>query len=337
MWNLGLEYGLKNISLRRVALFAALAIGVLLIEATSVEAAGRKKPAGPSTPMPIRYVVLDEIGTTPFYMPNGKDEKASFGADLKLLLKDAVKDTGVLSVTDSSSSKICEKYLMLTAGVSIFELKIASVGITVGYSHSSDANKWALSKLEGELDVEIGNILMDFGIWECTGPGVCQQIVNSDSSHLLANVNLSVKINFSELEIGPDFIWKSEIGNIIKKVMEKGIMRMAGSDRFTKVPWRAYIMQDFDPNWPGFAYMNAGAQQGVRMNQMFEVLTVTPSEGECAAYRVAAYGHTRMVNAVSSVLAVEPSCAAGAATIKKGDIVMVHDVSLGSNSCVRKQ
>jgi hypothetical protein len=271
----------------------------------------------------VRDVILLPVGTTPFHIPNGQSEPQDLGADLKLLLQDAVGDSGALrAVSTEGAADSCGKYLILEAGVSILELNIAQLGLTVGYSYSTDSNSFQLAKLDGTMDVKIGNIVMDFIVWECNGKK-CTQMVNSEATHLISDVDASFKVDFTQVQVGPDLIWKTPLGGILKKIMHKGIEKLAKHPNFERLYWRASVMQNYDPLLTNLVFINAGASSGLKANQMFEVASVTPADSACTVYKTVGYGHTVRVDMDSAVLQLD-QVFFDPAIIKRDDVVKIH-------------
>ncbi|OFZ80170.1 MAG: hypothetical protein A2583_15735 [Bdellovibrionales bacterium RIFOXYD1_FULL_53_11] len=320
----------------KTLLFAFVFVCAFLMGLPASEAAGKKKPKFPySTPTPARVAVLGEVETLPFKIPSGQGGAAvTITGALKKSLENAAGDTHVIYPAGPATPSACGEYLYLSSAVTIFELENAKVGIKIGYNPSGDSSSGPLTGLTGALSFKIGNITMAFGLWRCTQDNHCIQVAASDSSSaILSGLDLSVTMNFSELQVGPTLNFSEDLDEKIRKIMENGLRKIAKSKDFNKLPWVALVAQDFNPQKPSHIIFDAGWEYGLKPKQMFEVYKVTPSEGACATSIGVALGHTVDVYQTSSVLEIEPTCLGNVTDIKKGDVIRIHEVANGSNTC----
>jgi len=313
---------------RLIVLFSILIIA--LFQSSPAYAFGKKKPNTNqvfySTPKPVRLVTLDQIGTTPFHVPNGQHEPTSLndngGIDLVRLMHDATVDTGVFQIETSGAGKPCSKFLLLRSGISVLELNIAEIGLTIGYKGTVDSNQLALAGIEGSVNVKIGKLLMNFSVADCSDTN-CQTIVTSEAGVTLSGTDAQFMFDFSLGQVGPRLVVEPRFQNAIKKAMENGMKKLALSTLFDRLPWFAKIVRDYDPQVPGLVWFDAGDSHNIALNQAFEVYSVTPSESLCSASIVIAHGHTAVVNNSSSVVQIDKAFFDPTA-IKAGDIVKIN-------------
>ncbi len=310
--------------LKRISVFA---IAFVLTLAASAQAAGKKPQPDPTgtpiykTPLPIRKTILQSVKTIPFQLPNGST--VNLGADLNTLLSTAVASTNAFAPTDppaNGQSDPCNSHLEIRAAVSTFEMNVASVGVSFGYTPSGASN--TVTNLNGNATVNIGTIAMDFGVWECVN-GQCSETAAVTASQDTAGVNASMQIDFSQVTTSPSFIYNTPLGGAIQAIMKDGMTRLAASPKLSLLPWEATVREYLPES--GMLIFDAGEQTGLQPNEAFEIYAVTPATGICNVFQTVAYVHTTQVDAISSQAVVDQ--AMNSTPIQDGDLVMIHAVS----------
>lgn len=305
-----------------------LILSVLLCFNTYDGSAAGKKPNDPSQfcpsqpkdsiAIPIRPVLLRNIGTKVFVLPNGMP--ADFQTDLQTMLNTVLTNSAPFAASDPMSSLPCDTYLELRSAVTHFQLDVAELGISVGFSPSGSLGP--ISGITGKVGVKIGTIAMDFSLWQCTR-GRCTSVIASSANQSTASGNLALEIDFGVIKTGPSLLFNTPVGEIMRKIMNKGISDLAASPRVHELPWRAQV-KEYIPS-AGIFIFDAGSQARLKVNQAFEVYAADSSaEAVCNVYKTVAYAHTSSVGAVSSVAIVDQLL--DPRGILPGDVVMVHAV-----------
>ena len=288
------------------------------------DAAGKKPseppqcPAPPpySTAQPVRPVVLRKVGTQVFTLPNGSP--ADLQADLQSMLNTVVTQTPVFAVTDPVLVYPCDAYLELRAAVTHFQLDLAELGLSIGFNPGGALGP--ITGISGKVGVKIGTVAMDFSLWQCAR-GRCTSVMASTANQTTASGNLALEIDFSVVHTGPSLLFQTSLGDLMRKIMIKGVSDLATSARLNELPWQAEVKQ-YIPS-AGLFIFNAGLQSRIRVNQMFEVYAADSSaSGVCEVYKTVAYGHTSSVDAVSSLAIVDQIL--DSRGILPGDVVMVR-------------
>jgi len=285
-----------------------------------------KKPTDPSIQcptqpkgslaLPVRPVILRNIGTKVFVLPNGMP--ADFQTDLQSMLNTVITSSAPFSASDPMSSVPCDTYLELRSAVTHFQLDVAELGLSVGFNPSGSLGP--ISGINGRVGVKIGTLSMDFSLWQCSR-GRCTSVIATSANQTTASGSLALEIDFGVIKTGPSLLINTPVGDIMRKIMAKGISDMASSPRVHELPWRAQV-KEYIPS-AGLFIFDAGYQSRLKVNQAFEVYAADSSAAAvCDVYKTVAYAHTSSVDAVSSVAIVDQLL--DPRGVLPGDVVMIH-------------
>jgi hypothetical protein len=300
----------------------------LSVSNASLEAeAAAKKPSDPqsqcpvspifSVAQPVRALVLKKVGTQVFVLPNGSP--ADLQADLQTMLNTVVTQTPVFAVTDPTLVYPCDAYLELRSAVTHFQLDIAELGLSIGFNPGGSFGP--VTGITGKVGVKVGTVAMDFSLWQCSR-GRCTSVIASTANQTTASGSLALDIDFSIVHTGPSLLFQTPLGDLIRKIMLKGVSDLASSPRLNELPWQAQV-KEYIPS-AGLFIFDAGQQARLKVNQAFEVYAADSSaNGVCDVYKTVAYAHTSSVDAVSS-LAVVDQVLDSRRGILPGDLVMVR-------------
>ncbi len=296
------------------------------------EAAGKKPSDNPSCgsptspvfgiPRPVRRVVLQPIGTKAFQLPNGAT--VNLTADLQSILNTAVASSSAFTPTDPGQVDPCDMHLEIRSAVTNFELEVANIGLSFGYTPSGSIPVLTNPGVNAKMNVRVGTIAMDFSIWSCVGTR-CSAIGAANATHLTSGVSLGIDIDFGVIKTGPSFVYNTPMGDILRTIMNDGMKKLSSSNRVNELPWQASV-KEFIPS-VGALIFDAGRQDRLALNQAFEIYAPVDatSSGVCNVYEVVAYAHTLSVDSVSSTALIDRTLSSRG--VRAGDVVMIHDVS----------
>jgi hypothetical protein len=302
--------------------FTLLTLFLLLTLPTKSRAAGRKPPQsapGVSTPQPLRKVALGPVGTQAFRLPNG--QQMDLSADLNVMFHTAVTQTGLLApVAVHGQVDLCEETLKLEAAVSTLQMEVGSGRIRVGYSPSG--TETPSFGLEGSVGVKVGVIAMDFKLMKCDARD-CTSIAASTAQQPFPAFSLEFNVNISDLKLGPELIYNTPMGNVLRGIMQEGMRKIvAQTSALERLGWRARV-RDYDPQ-TGILIFDQGWESLIGENQSF---TIYESAEDaigigCDVYRVAAYAETTTVDPISSLAVVTETRSPRG--VKRGDLVTIR-------------
>lgn len=318
------------IKLPKIVKYLGLLVPFTMNSSYLVHAAGKSsshpESAGPTlgTPLPVRPVLLLPVGTKAFQLPNGAS--VNLGADLQSMLNTVVASTPAFATLDPGSAGAqdpCQSHLELRAAVTTFELNVANVGIKVGYNAGGALGP--VTGITGKTNVQIGTISMDFSVWECDGTR-CVSPVAASANQATAGVSLSADIDFGAVTTSTSFVYNTPIGDILRKIMIKGMNEVSKSSRLNELSWRAQV-KEYQPT-SGELIFDAGIQSRISPNQTFVIYAPTDSTstGGCHPYKSVAHVHTLNVDTVSSRAVVD--AVLDSRGIQAGDVVMVRPASV---------
>lgn len=277
----------------------------------------------PSVARPVRPVILKSVSAKPFALPNGGS--ANLNHDLDLMLQTSVAETPLFSPADSRTAADCDEWVEIRAGVSTLELNVSEFGLKVGFSPSGNFDAGSV-RLEGEVDVKVGVIAMDFSAWNCArvqGQTRCSAAAATTSNHKTTTTSLGFKVNFSNIRLGPELVHNSPLGRILREIMRAGVGALASHPRAPEIGWRATVM-DVSPDG-NFVTFSAGERSRISPNQNFVVYAANDSSATCQVYKAVAYVKTNQVDPVSSVAHVEQF--RDSRGVRVGDVVMVQSAT----------
>ncbi|MCM0604627.1 MAG: hypothetical protein KA715_00900 [Xanthomonadaceae bacterium] len=263
---------------------------------------------------PIRKVVVHSVGTKPFDLPNGSSMDLT--ADLDTMFVTSLTNNSRLAPSLGSPETSCDSHVEVRAAITTLELNIAELGIKVGYSPKGSISQSA--NVGGEVKVKGGTIAMDFSVWQCD-QGHCYAVAASTVNHTVLGTELSFGINLGQIKIGPNLIYNTALGGMIRKMMDKGVAGLAASPRTSVLAWQATVVSVSHSD--GSAIIDVGARELIEPNQDLVVYTPVSSGGSCRVYQSVAYIRTVQVDTVSSIAQVEQVLSPRA--IEVGDVVMV--------------
>jgi hypothetical protein len=300
-------------------------------------------PTSVVTPEPVRKVVLTPIATQLFRLPNGSI--ADIQVDLQKIFSSVVTQHSNFEPLDYGSRPIdpCAAHLELRADVTSFQLNATQVGFSLGFSPSGPLS--VLSGVSGKTHLNVGNITMDFSIFNCV-QGVCSSVAASTANHRVVGGDLSLEVDFSVIKTGPSLVVNTSLGDILRKIMVQGVADLEKSRGLDELPWQARVIS-FNPA-TGVVVFDAGRRSRIGLNQYFEIyapldVKAEPQEGSdadgCDPLQVIAYAHTIGVNAASSAAVLDrivgsrcgsKSSSLSSDLIQRGDVVMIHVGGLAS-------
>ncbi|MCC7440521.1 MAG: hypothetical protein IT285_02745 [Bdellovibrionales bacterium] len=301
----------------RTSLIVSLTVAALVLTPSLARAKGQAKPTEPAftTPEPVRGVRLGTVGTRPFQLPNGS--RVDLAADLETLLLTAVASTPSLAPAEASSDDPCERRMEVRAAISTLDLNVAELGVRFGYTPSGETS--TVTSVQGSLGVKIGTLAMDFSLWECER-GRCTAVGASTATQATAGVELAFEIAFGEITTGPALLFNTPLGETVRKIMQKGMERLAASARIHELPWQAVVRAVNSED--GTFIFDSGARHRLKSGQTFTIYAVEDGGTSCDVFRALAHVHTVQVDTVSSVATVDRTL--GSRSPRVGDLVMVR-------------
>lgn len=311
--------------------FSAVATlsAALLCQFSDAQAAAKPKPdpnscgatPGLSTPNPARKAILRDVGTKAFVLPNGSTMDLS--ADLKVMLGTAAAQNSIFRPVDTgtgvpASGSECGKHLELQAAVSTLELNAFELGLSFGYSPSGSTGG-GVTSINTKTNLKVGTLALDFQILECDG-GTCSVISATTADQNTVEFGLTFEIDFSNIKTGPDLMAKTQLGKIIRSVMETGMKQLSASPKLVDLTWGSTVIESIPE--AGIFYFRAGTADHIFPNQTFTVYAVTPSTSICNAYRAVAYAHTTQVTERASTAVIDQLL--DPRGVKESDLVTIH-------------
>ena len=271
-------------------------------------------------PAPLNRVLLLEVGTKAFILPNGT--AVDLNADLKQILETAVTITpNFRTITDSAlGADSCKSHLELKAAVTSVDLNVASIGINFGYTPTGATT--SVTNVTGKVKVDIGLIGMDFSVRNCAG-GTCTSAVATTETQVTSGVSGSFEVDLAVIKTSADFVWKTPLNQILRKIMESGMSKIARSPYLDRLPWNA-IITSIQPQTGEFTF-DAGNESNLAKQQSFGVYQEIGSLGICPVFRNIAYAHTERVDVGSSAALIEQTFEG--ASVKVGDEIRIRPVS----------
>jgi hypothetical protein len=300
----------------------ALALGAFSLFSIVAEAGGKKPPsppaenAGPTTPVPVRFVFLKPVNTKYFQLPNGT--RIDLSADFDALFNTAVTQAGAFAPTDSAGGgQPCDHHIEIRATVSTMEFNIAQFGIKFGYVPAGELS--TISNATGSLDVKVGQLAMDFSVWECVN-GRCATVAANTQSSSTVDLNLQFTIDFSVIHTGASFLYRTPLADAFRKIMKKGMDTLSASPRLHELSWTAQVREVNSQS--GEILFDQGVQSRLSPNQAFTVYAGAAADSACQVFKPVAYVHTTSVDTVSSFAQVDEIL--DPRGIQVGDTVMVR-------------
>ena len=271
---------------------------------------------GWTTANPIRKVRLKKMSTQNFHLPNG--QSIDFSTDINTMFQSSVTNSGTFAPFDGTSANECDYWIELRGGVTSFVLNAFEMGISFGYSPSGETGS-GITSIQGKTKVRVGNIAMDFSVWECSSKG-CSSIAATTASNLTTGYELNADIDFSEVKTATALIYQTPVGTLLRNIMTEGMKEVAHSERLSELSWSARVKEVFPTQ--GTFIMDAGSRSHILPFQTFSVYAAPSSGSACSVYQAIARAHTTEVEPVSSTLQIDRSM--GTRPVKSGDIIMIR-------------
>jgi hypothetical protein len=302
----------------------ALALGAFSLFSIVAEAGGKKPPTPPggghaslTTPVPVRLVLLRPVSTKIFQLPNGS--RIDLAADFDSLFNTAVTEAGAFAPTDSTGSgnRPCDHHIEIRATVSTMEFNIAQFGLKFGYIPAGELS--TISNATGSLDVKVGQLAMDFSVWECV-EGRCATVAANTQASSTLDLNLQFAVDFSVIHTGASFLYRTPLGAAFRKIMKKGMETLSVSPRLHELSWSAQVREVNPQN--GEILFDQGSQSRIAPEEAFTVYAGAPADSACKVFKPVAYVRTSSVDTVSSFAQVDEIL--DPRGIQVGDTVMVR-------------
>jgi len=269
--------------------------------------------AADSVANPLRKVIVKPVAAKMFQLPNGAAMDLS--ADLDVMFNTELTSNSHLSPSEFNTRPAC--HIEVQAAISTLELDINEYGIKVGFNPSGPMSTSGPT-LGGNVTVKGGLIAMDFRVSECDNLE-CHSIAAASESHATSSTQLNFGLNLGMITIGPNLIHNTELGGILRAIMDKGIKDLINKPEMQGLIWQATIIA-INPD--GTFLIDAGERDRLKDDQQFTVLTKLASPGSvCGSYQSIGYAHTSRVDNVSSTLKLD---GAVARPLNVGDVVMIR-------------
>jgi len=286
--------------------------------------------AASPTANPIRPVVIAPVGSQVFQLPGGV--AANFQADLQSMLNTAVTNQSnfapvapAMGALPVPLSHQCESHLELRATVSTFQLDAVQLGFSIGFNPRGSIP--VITGVTGKAQMNVGNISMDFGVFNCV-QGICTGVAASTANHSTVGGSISLEVDFGMISTGPQLLLNTPLGDIMRKIMNQGVLLLGQSIHLNEIPWEAHV-REYIPA-AGTLVFDAGYQSRIAPQQEFEIYARdSASAPVCGVYQILAYAHTTQVSAVSSVAVVDWSVnhrSLGSSSTSAGDLILPGDV-----------
>jgi len=288
-----------------------------------------KKPTPPpvcgdpsTVALPVRKVVLTQVGTNGFQLPNGA--MMDLRGALDAMMTTAVTETPNLAVTSQAPGigVPCESYIRVDSKLSTISLEALKFGITFGYSPSGADNP--VTDLTGTADVRLGTMAMDFHIYQCAnsaeGIPQCQSVAATMATHAVFGGDLKFEIDFGVVKTGPALVYNTPLEGIFRAVINNGIKKLAAHPRIQELDWNATVTSVV----PGAIFtFDAGSRSRIGPNQRFYIYSETPATSGCQVREVVGEAHTTRVDLLTSTAVVDKMFVTGR-DVRVGDQVWVN-------------
>ncbi len=324
----------------------AVMVSGLVLYGVTAEAFGPKPPnptptAPPlTTPFPYYDVGARSVGAQAFGLPNGSQvNQTDFSASLDDFFQTAVvqnsrfrpHSVGSEGTPSSGGPEVgpsvpapegdtCGDHLEVWPVVSSLELNIASLGISFGYDTSSNPLVPGNS-VTGKVDVTISNAQMDIALAYChpSFPN-CDVIDSVKADQNTAGVTGNITIDFSSVKTALDFLYKTDMANVLRTIMADGMGRLGKTTKIPTSVWRGIVQQVNDP---ATFIFTPGTDEGIDVNQTFQVYAQVPVSSGCGIFDPVANVHTIQAGGPSSTAIVDSTL--DSRGVKPGDVVLVRD------------
>ncbi len=284
-----------RIEIEKGLLWILAATGVMMAQA---HAAGPKRLSDTSSlkldeasslANPIRQVEVLPVYSRSFQLPNGA--RVQIDPYLQEFVRVALSETPNLRARIQLETPItpaCERTLKIEARLAAIELGVKQYGLSFGYSPGGELSN--PGSLTGQVEVQVGTVVMTFHLLECSKEGTCLEVASSLATQATSQLQTGFQVNFSEmqgsnaLQAGLQFLFKTELHQAFKKVIQTGIRDLASRAGTARTPWRGRVLAVDSKH--GTVILDSGFAQNLRANQRFTVFAAMesdPGENACTS------------------------------------------------------
>ncbi|MCO5141703.1 MAG: hypothetical protein M9962_01280 [Oligoflexia bacterium] len=247
---------LSYVSLSLVFCFEAYGFGSKPKEPTQTQ---------PTTPTisqakPFRYVELAHVTVPTFFFANG--DRADFNTDLPALIETEINGSNYFR-TQLSSPEHAPR-LIISGGITSLEMDVLQLNMKIGWNPSGAIIPTQFAN--GELDFRLSSLSMDFKIYDRVTK---QTYMTSYTNEKLSKLNITAKVNVSNITGSLDILYKTQMAKAIRIAMNDIMKNLENNRSFDYLPWEARVVGvDLDNNFIAF---NSGQISGVKQNSQFSV------------------------------------------------------------------
>ncbi len=242
---------------------------ILVLMSITLFAAGQKKLDVPlfHAPDPRRIVFVPPIEAGMLLLPG--NVVADISIDVRDMLLAAISTKTHFDPSDTIVEYEAGKHLELRASITDFSLSNDQMGLHLTMRPLGSLSQLVnFSTLTGSVKITIGQIMMAFSLWECVNGSCVSTVASRASSHSLGS-QLNFDVNFGMIQTGADFVHKTVLGNVLTKIMDRGMVALAADAIPLALPWQASL-QSYD-EVTGIVVFDAGNRAEIRVGDMFEI------------------------------------------------------------------
>lgn len=244
-----------------------IALFSLLAEAPEASAFGRRRKVVEPDPVvtgqqaiPFRHAELTHVTVPAFYLPNGT--RADFNADLDTIFATTINTSRHLRTREGGIGQ--PSRVVIVGGVTSLEIDVLQFGVKIGWNRSGPIPVSGIADFNGEVDMRISNLTMDFRIYDRVTGNVYVADYTNES---LSNLKLQFKVNLANIVGNVDLLYKTKVAEALRQGMTDILAKMESNSNFHLIPWEAGITGvNQDSRLVAF---NAGDVQGVRVGDLY--------------------------------------------------------------------
>jgi hypothetical protein len=285
----------------RKGLWLLCGVVVTLVCAPRALAMGKKPPSDPdapactapsgySVPNPVRAVYVAPISdVSVFKLPNQvvTDLHAQLG-DMALV---------AMSPPNTQFQARAGSYLDGPDGESVlirpvftnFTLQAVEAKVSFGWTPSGAVSVGSGVTVGATGTVRVGSIRIAFEAWTCTKKGAehgCQLAYSTESDQRVVGSDVTFGVTWSQLTLGGDILTRTDLGEVIRKIMLDGLRKLSVHPASAQLPWRGQVT-GLAPE-PRTYWISAGAAQWIGAWQSFELWEPVAGDFE----QLSACGHS---------------------------------------------
>lgn len=264
-------------------------------------ATGPKRPVVVAEPVdsqafPVRILELRNVSASSFHLPNGN--AVDMNMNLRELVDSQINQSAKFRTYQRNTP--LARHGVIDATITSLEMEIASIGLRIGYrpdgnggttdagsgasgstpSSGSGGSAGSGTQLTGQLTVKLGQIAMDFKIFD-SDTGETYSAVTTDQ--VTAGLDLSFTVDFSNVSIGPAFQFRQALSGAIRTLVSHAMQRFVAAPRMNFLPWQA-IVREVDGTRK-LVLFDAGLRAGVSVGNLFSVYSSCET-GSCLEHYV---------------------------------------------------